>query len=78
LSALAPLAEKKKLPTLIYMTHHLEEILPAFNRALVMKNGRIIAVGATKEAFRNEIFNDLYGLSVQPIKKNGRYWPITA
>jgi iron complex transport system ATP-binding protein len=76
LSALSQLAEKKDLPALVYVTHHPEEILPAFTRALVIKEGRIMASGATDSTLSPRMFCDLYGISVQLIKKKGRYWPV--
>jgi iron complex transport system ATP-binding protein len=76
LSALSPLAEKADLPALVYVTHHPEEILPSFARALVIKAGRIVASGATDSALSSRMFNELYGVSVQLVKKNGRHWPV--
>lgn len=76
LSALSPLAEKNDLPVLVYVTHHPEEILPAFTRALVIKDGRIMASGPTESTLSPRMFNDLYGVSVQFLKKKGRYWPV--
>ena len=76
LSALSPLAEKIDLPALVYVTHHPEEILPAFTRALVIKEGRVVARGATDSTLSSAMFNDLYGVSVQLMKKKGRYWPV--
>jgi iron complex transport system ATP-binding protein len=76
LSALSPLAAKADLPALVYVTHHPEEILPAFTRALVIKDGRIISVGDTDSALNSRMFDDLYGVSVQLMKKKGRYWPV--
>jgi len=76
LSALSPLAEKKDLPALVYVTHHPEEILPAFNKLLVIKEGRIIAGGNTETILSSRMLNALYGVSVQLVKKKGRYWPV--
>ncbi len=76
LSALSPLAEKKDLPALVYVTHHPEEIIPAFMKLLVIKEGRIMASGATDNTLSSRMFNDLYGVSVQLMKKKGRYWPV--
>ncbi len=76
LSALSPLAEKRGLPALIYVTHHPEEILPAFNMLLVIKGGRVIARGATDTTLNSAMFNELYGVSLNLVRKNGRYWPV--
>ncbi len=76
LSALSPLAGRTDLPALVYVTHHPEEILPAFTRALVIKDGRIMSSGATDSALNSRMFKDLYGVSVQLMQKKGRYWPV--
>lgn len=43
--------------TLIYVTHYGEEILPEFDRTVLMKNGRFYKVGRTEELFTKEIFS---------------------
>lgn len=78
LAALSRLGRKKESPALIYVTHHAEEILPEFNRVLALKNGRVIASGTKNGTFKKEIYEDLYGVPVQMVERNGRYWPIIA
>jgi len=63
-------------PGLIYVTHHPEEIIPVFNRCLVLKEGRMVAGGTVEESLSQKTMMDLYGVSFQLLKKNGRYWPI--
>lgn len=76
LSALSVLADKGGLPVLIYVTHHVEEILPAFSRTLVLKDGKVMMKGPTEKMITNRMMMRLYGISVQLLKKNGRHWPI--
>jgi iron complex transport system ATP-binding protein len=76
LSALLSLGRKRSLPALIYVTHHPEEILPIFTRTLVLKAGRVMADGMTAEVLTNRTIKRLYGVSVELVKKNDRYWPI--
>ncbi len=76
LSALSSLGEKRSLPGLIYVTHHPEEILPIFTRTLILKEGKVMAEGATEEILTSQTIKQLYGVSVRLIEKNGRYWPI--
>ena len=40
------LGEKKNSPTLVLVTHHVEEIMPVFSHVLVLKKGRVLAAGA--------------------------------
>jgi iron complex transport system ATP-binding protein len=39
------LGSKKNSPTLILVTHYVEEIMPVFSHALILKNGKTLAVG---------------------------------
>ena len=48
------LSEDKNAPTLIYVTHHTEEILPAFSHTLLLKNGEIYSAGITTEILTKE------------------------
>jgi len=76
LSALATLAEKRSLPVLIYVTHHPEEIIPAFTRILAVKDGSIVATGPTDDMLTSQTLYALYGISLSLVKRNGRYWPV--
>ena len=44
--------------TLIYVTHHLNDILPEFNRGLLLKNGMIFAQGAREDLLNEKILSD--------------------
>jgi len=53
------LAEEKGI-TIVYVTHHTEEILPFFNKAALMKNGELVATGDLKEIFSDEVLTDFF------------------
>jgi iron complex transport system ATP-binding protein len=76
LASLGRLAKHKKIPSLIYVTHHVEEILPIFRKTLVLKDGTILRSGITKEVVKRDLLVELYGVSLTVIKSSGRYWPI--
>jgi iron complex transport system ATP-binding protein len=40
------LGAQKNSPTLVLVTHHVEEITPVFSHVLMLKNGRVLATGA--------------------------------
>jgi len=44
--------------TIIYVTHYAEEILPSFDKTILMKEGRIFKQGLTKDLFTNEVFSE--------------------
>lgn len=76
LASLQTLGWQKGAPSLIYVTHHLEEIMPVFKKTLIVKEGRVIACGSTERIIHDRAVEALYGVSMKIIKRNGRYWPI--
>ncbi len=76
LSALSNLSRKGALPAFVYVTHHVEEILPAFTRTLIVRDGKVMMKGATEQIITGQTMRELYGIAVQLLKKNGRFWPI--
>jgi iron complex transport system ATP-binding protein len=77
LATLAGLGKQKKIPALIYVTHHIEEILPLFRKTLVLQGGRIVYSGETSKVLRQDVLQQLYETPLTIIKKKGRHWPIT-
>lgn len=43
---------------IIYVTHYVEEILPLFQNALLLKNGRVFKMGQTAEIFNSAVFSE--------------------
>ena len=50
------LSRRKEL-TIIYVTHYVEEIIPIFENALLLKNGMVFRQGKTKDLFTSEVFS---------------------
>lgn len=76
LASLQVLATKRRIPSLIYVTHHVEEILPIFTKILLLKAGRIIHAGNTSGILKRDVLEELYGVSLTIDKRKGRFWPI--
>jgi iron complex transport system ATP-binding protein len=49
--------------TLIYVTHYAEEILPSFDKTMLMCDGRVYKQGKTEEIFSSDIISDFLKLS---------------
>lgn len=49
--------------TLVLVTHHLDEVLPCFQRALLMQGGRIVGDGTTQDCLTPQRLAALYGTS---------------
>lgn len=56
-------------PTIIYVTHHAEEITCSFTHVLLLKKGNIIAKGPKNEVLTEEILSDFYDqpVSIVPL-----------
>lgn len=77
LSTLQKLGRQPKVPSLVYVTHHIEEILPLFKQTLILKEGRVLRQGKTSDLLKLDVLEKLYHLSFRIIKRKGRYWPIS-
>ncbi len=78
LATLDQLGKVRKLPALIFVTHHIEEILPLFKKALVLADGKVLHSGDSRQVLKNGILKELYGVSLTLTKRKGRYWPALA
>ena len=74
LCALGKAGRGKKIPALIYVTHHIEEILPLFRNTLVMRDGKVLSAGPTRSVLKRDVLKNLYGVSLAIVKRKGRYW----
>ena len=73
LAWLQKLATRKCAPSLMLVTHHVEEIMPCFNRVLVMKQGRTLAAGETDEVLTSANLSEAYGAKLRLKKSGERY-----
>jgi iron complex transport system ATP-binding protein len=78
LATLHALGKHKTIPALIFVTHHIEEILPLFKKTLVLRDGRVLHAGDTRRVLQRGILKELYGVSLTLTKRKGRYWPVLA
>jgi iron complex transport system ATP-binding protein len=66
-----------QLPAVILVTHHAEEILPAFRQSLLLRAGRVIASGPTPAVLTQDAFEALYDTRLCRLERvEGRLWPI--
>jgi iron complex transport system ATP-binding protein len=72
-SDLATWARDRTRPAIVLVTHHLEEVPPAFTHALVLKDGSVLAAGSLRETVTSEILSDAYRLHLRVDERAGRY-----
>ena len=77
LTTLRKVGAQKKIPSLIYVTHHVEEILPLFRKTLVLREGKVLYAGRTDRVLRPGVLEELYGAPLAVVKRKGRYWPVS-
>lgn len=74
LTAVGRLAQAPNGPTLLYVTHHAEEVLPAFSHALLFKDGTVAAAGAKEETITADSLSATFGVPVEVTWSDGRPW----
>ncbi len=58
-------------PTMIFVTHHIDEILPAFSRILCLKSGENFYCGSIDSFLTDQNLSELFGLPLT-VRKNGK------
>jgi iron complex transport system ATP-binding protein len=77
LAWLGELMAEASTPAVMMITHHVEEVLPQFERALLIGEGRIVAAGPTAEVVTATSLAKTYDVNVaRLIEHGGRLWPI--
>ena len=61
-------------PTLIYVTHHIDEITPVFSRVSVMKGGRLHAHGPPQQVITSELLSSTYDMPLEVHANGTRLW----
>lgn len=61
-------------PTVIFITHHLEELPPATSQVLLLQDGRTAAMGTPDEVLRAEVLSPVYGCPMQILQQGGRHY----
>lgn len=74
LQLIETLANQPDGPTLIYVTHHVEEILPSFQKTLLLKNGEPFASGNTVDLLTEKRLSEFYGTPISVTKNLERTW----
>jgi iron complex transport system ATP-binding protein len=73
LRLLARLARDPAAPTLVLVTHHVEEIPPGFTHALLLRCGRVVSAGPLAEALTGTSLSRCFGLPLVVTNEAGRY-----
>lgn len=66
-------ASRPQSPPLVLVTHHVEEITPAFSHVLLLKAGRVIASGTKEQVLRSSILSTAFNASIRVTRRGERY-----
>jgi iron complex transport system ATP-binding protein len=73
------LGARKNSPTLVLVTHHVEEIMPVFSHLLVLKNGKVLAAGKKSAALTTKNLSRAFETKLNLQFRNKRFvmnvWP---
>ncbi len=67
------LASRKQAPCLVFVTHHIEEILPEFTHLLALRKGRIHYSGPLRDGMTPDTLNAIFGASLHIEHSSSRY-----
>ncbi|WP_242908364.1 ABC transporter ATP-binding protein [Actinomadura terrae] len=71
---LARLADDPAAPTMVMVTHHVEEVPDGFTHALLLRKGEVVAQGKVDEVFTAEHLTSCFGLPLTIDRQNGRWY----
>jgi iron complex transport system ATP-binding protein len=61
-------------PTVVMITHHVEELPPATAHVLLLSEGKVAARGTPEQVLRADVLSRAYDFEVQVRRSNGRYY----
>ncbi len=77
LGTITELVSNPDAPSLVLITHHVEEVVPGIEQIVVMHQGRIHRQGAAETVLQMGVLSEVYR---RPLRRlvclDGRYWPI--
>jgi iron complex transport system ATP-binding protein len=74
LTFLQRLTESENYPTLVLVTHHIEEIMPCFSHVLALGNGKVIAQDLKENVLHSDALSQVFGTKMHIEAHGNRYW----
>jgi iron complex transport system ATP-binding protein len=73
LQFLQRLGATRNAPALVLVTHHVEEIMPVFSRALILKGGTVLAAGEKLKTVTAKNLSLAFGAKLRLRSRGGRF-----
>lgn len=67
------LGRQREAPTLVLVTHHVEEIMPVFTHVMMLRGGTVLETGRKKEMLTAKKLTAAFRANVRPVEQGGRY-----
>ncbi len=67
------LGRRKNAPTLVLVTHHVEEIMPVFTHLLLLKSGCVLAAGRKSTVLNSANLSQAFNARIKLSRRAGRY-----
>ena len=67
------LARSRHAPALVLVTHHVEEITPAFTHALLLRGGRVVTAGLRASALTSKTLSATFAAPLRLARRGGRF-----
>ncbi|MBM0064734.1 ABC transporter ATP-binding protein [Alkalicoccobacillus gibsonii] len=74
LSKLETIHTKSNSPSLLYVTHYPEEIIPAVTHVLLLKDGKIVAADKKENVLTDELLSYAFGMPIYVNWRDERPW----
>ncbi len=73
LAFLQRLGTRRGAPALILVTHHVEEIMPVFTHALLLREGAVVAAGPKRETITSALLSRVFDAKIECREKAERF-----
>jgi iron complex transport system ATP-binding protein len=74
LSLIQDIGSQKSGPSILYVSHHIEEILPVFTHVLLLRRGEVHSQGRTRKVLTENNLTDFFEIPIDVRWRNGRAW----
>ena len=78
LTFLNRLGTQRGAPALVLVTHHVEEIMPAFTHALLLREGRVVAAGERSRVLTSAQLSRTFAAPLRLVRRRQRYGLLAA
>lgn len=76
LQMIQQIANEPDAPTMIYVTHYIDEIIPCFSHTLLLRDGQVYKKGLTDQVLNADILSDFFQVPLTMHKRGERHWVV--